>query len=196
MSTAPSKRHFTIAEYLAIEQDSPTKHEYYRGEIFAMAGAAIRHNDISGNIYHTLRNLLKGKDRRPYASDQRISIQRADLYTYSDTAVICGPVQRDQEDRQAATNPVVIFEVLSQSTEKYDRGAKWEFYQQLDSLRAYVLVAQDEPKVTLYFRSEGGAWRYTLITGLEAALELEPIGCKLPLREIYDNVVFGPEEAA
>lgn len=195
MSTAPTKRRFTIAEYLALEEDSPIKHEFYQGEIFAMSGATIPHNEISGNIFAGLHTKLRGKGCRPYGSDLRVRVKKANLYTYTDTVVICGPIERDDDDRHSVTNPRVIFEVLSKSTENYDRGQKWEFYQQLDSLREYVLVSQAEAKVTRYFREEGGEWRYMLISGLEQVLALESLGCELPLTEIYDNVTFGPEEA-
>lgn len=194
MSTAPTKRRFTIAEYLALEADSLEKHEYYQGEIFAMAGATIPHNEISGNIYHALRNALRGKDCRPYGSDLRIRVKKPNLYTYADTLVICGKIERDVDDKNSVTNPRVIFEVLSKSTENYDRGQKWEFYQQLESLREYVLVSQSEAKVTRYYREEGGAWQYLLITGLDHVLALESVGCELPLGEIYENVNLGPEE--
>jgi Uncharacterized protein conserved in cyanobacteria len=195
MSTAPSKRRFTIAEFLAFEEDSVEKHEFYQGEIFAMAGATIRHNEISGNIFGQLHSLLRGKGCRPYGSDLRVRVQQANLYTYTDTVVICGPIERDKDDPEAATNPRVIFEVLSKSTESYDRGKKWEFYQLLDSLREYILVSQEEAKVTRYFREDGGPWRYVLVSGIEEALTLESLGCELPLADIYDNVTFGPEES-
>jgi Uma2 family endonuclease len=193
MSIAPSKRGFTISEYLAFEEDSQTKHEFYQGEIFAMAGASIPHNEISGNIYHALRNALRGKDCRPYGSDLRIRVKKSNLYTYSDALVVCGTVERDTDDKNSVTNPRVIFEVLSKSTENYDRGKKWEFYQQLDSLREYILVSQEDAKVTRYFRRDGGDWHYLLIVGLDQVLNSESIACRIPLAEIYDNVTLGPE---
>jgi Uma2 family endonuclease len=194
MSMAPEHRRLSVAEYVVFERDSRSKHEFYRGELFAMAGGTIRHNDISGNIYHALRNRLKGTNCRPYASDQRVSVKPADLYTYTDTVVICGPVSRDEDDRDAITNPRVIFEVLSKSTENYDRGKKWEFYQQLDSLREYLIVSQEESKITRYYRDEGGKWYYKLVSGLDQNLEIASLACSLPLTDIYDNVTFGPEE--
>lgn len=193
MSAAPIHRRYSVEEYLALEQDSRSKHEFYDGEIFAMAGATIRHNDISGNIYHTLRNMLSGKDCRPYGNDQRICIKKLGLYTYSDTLVVCRPLERDDQDSHAICNPRVIFEVLSKSTENYDRGQKWEFYQQLISLREYVIVSQEEAKVTRYCQTEGGTWRYKLISGLDQSLDLESLDCRLPLTDVYNNVQFGPE---
>jgi Uma2 family endonuclease len=198
VSVASAKRRYTLAEYQALEQDSEAKHEYFQGEIFAMAGASIRHNEICGNLYHALRKTLQGHPCRSYLSDQRFSIRPAGLYTYADTTVICGPLQVDERDSEAIVNPQVIFEVLSPSTENYDRGKKWEFYQQLDSLREYVLVSQDEPKITRYFLDKDGGWHYSLITGLDQTLHLKSLDCDMKMAEIYDNVQFGgpPEENA
>lgn len=193
MSAALAKRRLTVAEYLALEADSLTKHEFYRGEIFAMAGASIRHNEISGNLYHALRKRLGGKGCRPYGSDLRIRIDAADLFTYANALVVCGRIERAAESPESVTNPRVIVEVLSKSTESYDRGQKWEFYQQLDSLREYVLVSQDEAKVERFFRTEGGPWMYELVSGLDQSLRLSSVECELPLAEIYENVEFGPE---
>jgi Uma2 family endonuclease len=194
MSTAFSKRRFTVAEYLALEADSLEKHEFYQGEIFAMAGATIRHNEISGNIFAGLHARLRGTNCRPYGSDLRIRVKKPNLFTYSDTLVICGKIEHAEESQHSVTNPRVVFEVLSKSTENYDRGQKWEFYQQLDSLREYVIVSQEEAKVTRYLREEGGPWRYLLISGQDQILALESLDCELPLAEIYENVSFGPEE--
>ena len=190
MSTAPSKRFFTPAEYLALEEAAPSKHEYYRGEIFEMAGGSIRHNEISGNIYFHLRGDLRNRPCRPYNSDQRLKAPGPGLYTYSDAFVVCGELQRDELNPETITNPSVIFEVLSPSTESDDRGQKFEFYQQIDYLREYVLVSQVEPKVTHFIRADDGSWRYELITGLEMSLVLKSIDCTLPLTDIYDNVSF------
>jgi Uma2 family endonuclease len=115
MSTAPSQRRFTIAEYLALEEDSLTKHEFYQGEIFGMAGATIRHNEISGNIFAGLYARLRGKGCRPYGSDLRIRVKKPNLFTYSNTLVVCGKIEPAEESPHSVTNPRVIFEVLSKS---------------------------------------------------------------------------------
>jgi len=195
MSTAPSQRRFTIAEYLALEADSETKHEFYQGEIFAMAGATIPHNEISTNVLAGLHARLRGKGCRPYGSDLRIRVKKPNLFTYADTVVVCGKIEPAEESPHSVTNPRVIFEVLSKSTENYDRGQKWELYQQLDSLQEYVLVSQEEAKVTRYYRAPGGPWQYVLISGLDQTLRLESLDCELPLSEVYDHVTFGSEEA-
>lgn len=194
MSTAPSRRRITVAEYVARERESLEKHEYYRGEVFAMAGATPRHNRIAGNIYAELHAPLKGKPCKPSNSDQRIRIEEADLSTYPDVSVICGKMEVSPADTIAATNPVVVFEVLSKSTESYDRGPKFELYQQSPTLRQYVIVEQASAKIVSYERDEDGTWRYKLLVGMEQTLELPAIGCRLPLAEVYRDVEFGPEE--
>jgi Uma2 family endonuclease len=194
MSTAPVNRRFTVEEYLVLEEDSETKHEYYKGEIFAMAGASIRHNEISGNIFATLHGRLRGTGCRPYNADQRIRVHTADLYTYSDTLIVCGPLERDEKQSETIANPRVVFEVPSKSTERNDRGRKFEFYQQLESLQEYVLVSQSEPTVTHFVR-DGSSWRYVLIQGLDQSVALESVPCTMTLSEIYENVTFvGPDQ--
>jgi len=196
MSTVPHQRPFTVREYLEREERSPTKHEFYQGEIFAMAGASIRHNVIAGNVFAILHALLKGTGCRPYSSDQRIKIETAGLFTYADICVICGDVQRAADDSHSAANPRVIVEVLSDSTEAYDRGEKFRLYRQLDSLQEYVLVSQIQPRIDKFVRYEDGAWLMSPVDSLEESVELKSIGCRLRLAEIYDGVKFGPEPAS
>jgi Uma2 family endonuclease len=194
MSTAPDRRRMSLREYVACEETSGSKHEFYRGEIFAMAGTTIRHNRISGNIYAFLHRLLEGRECEPFGSDQRIRIPTPiDLSTYPDISVICGELQIDAADRRAITNPRVIFEILSNSTESYDRGQKFEFYQRLESLQEYVLVEQSRPAIVHYSRDRDGTWRYRLIAAIDESLQLESIDCSLPLTAIYRNIEFGPE---
>ncbi len=195
MSTVPDKRRFTVQEYLAREEVALARSEYYRGEIFATAGASVRHNVIAGNVFAHLHSLLRGRDCRPYGSDQRIKIESLDLFTYADTVVICGEVQRARDDLESATNPRVIIEVLSPSTEAYDRGRKFRFFQQLDSFREYVLIDQDQPWIEWFSRREGGTWVMQPLDGLDAWLDLASIGCRLALRSIYDGVTFAEEPA-
>jgi Uma2 family endonuclease len=193
MSTAPQRRRLSLPDYLVWEERSGGKHEFYRGEVFAMAGASPRHNRIATNIVALLHRLLEGGPCEVFGSDQRIRIDAVDLSTYPDVSVICGGVTVDPVDRHAATNPRVLIEVLSLSTENYDRGRKFEFYQHLTSLAEYVVVYQDEPKVIHYVRQDDGRWTYTLLVGESETLRLEAIGCELPFASIYRNVAFGPE---
>ncbi len=185
---------FRFEEYLARERVAAGKSEYYRGEIFAMAGGSVRHNTIGGNVFASLRGRLRGSPCRPYNSDQRIRIPANGLATYPDVSIVCDEFQVDAEDRDAIINPRVIFEVLSKSTESYDRGKKFDLYRQLDSLHEYILIVQDEPHVERFLRQEDGSWVLTVLKGWEAVLELQSITVLLPLSEIYEDVKFGPEE--
>ena len=192
MSAVPEPR-YTIEEYLARERVAPHKSEYYHGQIFAMAGGSTRHNRTSGNIFGSLWGRLNGTSCHPNNSDQRIHIPAIGLSTYPDVSIVCGELKVDPDDRDAIINPRVVFEVLSDSTESYDRGRKFSMYRQLESLREYVLVAQDEPHIERYVRQDNDAWMLTELKGLDAVLELSEIQCVLPLSEIYQGVTFGPE---
>jgi Uma2 family endonuclease len=194
MSTAADRRRISLREYVAWEERSGGRHEFYRGEVFAMAGASPRHNRIARNILTGLDRLMEGRPCEPFGSDQRIRIDTADLSTYPDVSVVCGGVQLDDADRHAITNPRVIVEVLSRSTENYDRGPKFELYQNLDSFQEYVIVYQTEARIVHYVRQDDGAWSYRLLAGMGESLKLDSIGCTLPFSTIYRNVEFGPEE--
>lgn len=193
MSTIAKPPHYSIAEYLAREEQAPTKSEYYNGEIFAMAGATVRHNLISGNVFAYLHALLRNQDCRPYGSDLRIKVEQLGLFTYADTVVVCGEVQPADDDPHCTTNPRVIIEVLSRSTEAYDRGKKFRFYQQIATLQEYILIAQDEPVIERFTRAENDKWIISTAEGLQAWLEFDSIHCRVALQNIYESVHFGPE---
>jgi Uma2 family endonuclease len=195
MSTQPT-RLFTCEEYLAFERDTELKHEFYRGEIFAMGGASREHNLVSGNIFASLHHQLAGRNCVAFTSDMRVKISGTGLYTYPDVAVSCEQPKFEDEHLDTLLNPQVIVEVLSDSTEKYDRGKKFEHYRTLESLREYVLVAQDAPRVEHFARLDDGSWRMTVVIGLEAALELPALACRLPLSEIYARVDFSTAESS
>ncbi len=193
MSAVPKPR-FTLAEYLQRENVATFKSEFYRGEIFAMAGASPRHNRVSGSIFASLYSQLRGSPCLPYTSDQRVRIPTSSLITYPDVVVVCGPLEMDPEDSIAINNPSVIVEVLSQSTASYDRGEKFDLYRELESLQTYILVSQDKPHVERFVRQPDDSWLLTVFKGVEAVLELTTLGCSLPLAEVYADVTFGPEE--
>jgi Uma2 family endonuclease len=193
MSTAPDQRRMSLREYLDWEETSGSKHEFYAGEVFAMAGTTICHNRITINILARLHQLLEGGECEPFGSDLRIRIDDVDLSTYPDISVVCGGPKAHAVDRHAITNPRVIFEVLSKSTENYDRGPKFEFYQKLESFAEYIVVYQTEPKIIHYVRQEDGKWSYRLVVGMEETLRLESIVCAIALKDVYRNVEFGPE---
>ena len=186
---------YSLSEYLAYEEQSETKHEFYAGEIFAMAGASPSHNQICFNLGGLLFAVLRGGECRGFTSDQKIWIEAAGLNTYADLTVVCGQAQYDPEYPNLLTNPRLIIEVLSPSTMDYDRGEKWGFYQQLPSLQEYLLVWQDRPQIEQYGRQPDDSWRYLRVAGWEQTLRLASIHCELPLAEIYSGIEFPPPKS-
>ncbi len=197
MSTVPNSQYYSLEEYLAREEVAEEKHEFYRGEIFLMSGGSPGHNRIAGNIFGQLYLQLRGKPCQPYNSDQRIAVKKYPLHTYPDISIICGKLVLDTADKQAATNPHTLFEVLSPTTESYNRGRKFEFYRSLPSLQEYILVAQDRPAVDRFVRQESGQWLLFDYHGLDATIPLPDLDCELRLADIYEGVVFEePQEDA
>jgi Uma2 family endonuclease len=191
MASAPiQKTYLTVEEYLALERQSEIRSEYLDGEIAAMTGGSPNHSLIIGNLHAELRQALKSGPCRVFPGDLRIRIPATNLYNYPDIVVVCGDVLPDETDRDAILNPVVIVEVLSPTTESYDRGKKFESYQTLESLKEYVLVAQDRPRVEHYLRQDGHVWLYTDVSGLDHSVSFASLGCAVPLAEIYDKVLF------
>jgi len=191
MASEPHHR-ISAAEYLALERQAATKSEYLHGEIFAMAGASRRHNRIVLNLGITLDPQLKGRGCEIFVNDMRVWIPAADLFTYPDVAVACGePELLDAEDAEVDTllNPTLILEVLSGTTETYDRGAKFEHYRTLASLAEYLLIAQDRVHIERFVRQGGGAWLLTETDRREEILELPSIGCALALADVYDRAL-------
>jgi Uma2 family endonuclease len=174
----------TYAEYCAFEREAATKHEYLRGEVFAMAGGTIEHGRLAVRITHILSRELEGRPCRVLSSDVRVRIEATDLDTYPDATVVCGLVQTSAADAHAIINPILLVEVLSDSTEAYDRGQKASHYRRIPSLRAYLLVSQHEPRLELQVHQADGRW--TLIeVGAGERLEIEPLGIGLDIDEVY-----------
>jgi Uma2 family endonuclease len=191
---ANPKTTYSIDEYLAFERQSDTKHEYFAGEILAMAGASFEHNLIAGNTYASLHTQLR---RRPCAvlpSDQRLRVSPIGPLTYPDIMVVCGQPQFTDERPDTLLNPTVIIEVLSPSTEGDDRGRKAKHYRTLESLQEYVLIAQDEYRIEHYVRAENGWWRFTEATDLGASIQLSSIECTLALADVYERVTLSELE--
>ena len=179
----------TPEEYLARERQAETKSEYYAGEIFAMSGTSKEHDRIAGDLYTALNMGLRNAGCEPFTSDMRVKVSKTGLYTYPDVTVVCGEAQFEDAEVDTLLNPVVLVEVLSATTEAYDRGRKFEQYQTIESLQEYILVAQDRPHVDR-FRRQGQDWVLTGLHGLDAVLELEAVQCRVPLSEIYRRVTF------
>jgi Uma2 family endonuclease len=183
-------KRYTVAEYLALERASATKHEYFDGEIFAMAGATEPHNLISGNSLTSLNQRLRDRPCRVYPSDMRV-LCPSGLRTYPDVTVVCGTPQFEDGQRDTLLNPRVLIEVLSPSTETYDRGKKFENFQAIPSLREFLLICQDRPRVEHYTRQEGAdEWTLKAVASLDASIHFPSLDCDIPLAEIYAKVEF------
>jgi Uma2 family endonuclease len=176
-------------DWLAMERSATDQRsEYVAGDVFAMAGGTEEHNLIVLNIGAELRNQLKGRPCRVYPSDMKVHIAAADLGAYPDVMVICGERRFHDERRDVVTNPTLIVEVLSDSTEAYDRGDKFRHYRSLDSLQAYLLVAQTQIQAELFVRQPDGAWSLRSYQEAEASIPLSVIDAELSLAEVYDKV--------
>jgi len=187
MSSQPQS-FITEEEYLAIERGAETKSEYFAGGMFARAGASRRHNRIVTNLVTSLDSQLKERPCNVYSSDLRVRINKTGLYTYPDVVVTCGEELFSDEHHDVLLNPKVIIEVLSDSTEAYDRGEKFEHYQQVESLAEYLLVSQHACRVERYLRQDQKSWLYSEAHEPEESIEIESIECLLALRDVYDKV--------
>lgn len=188
MTALPHKR-YTPEEYLALERESDTKHEYLDGQIYDMAGAKPNHNLIVASASGSLTAQLLDRDCFTYSSDQRVDVRVGGLFAYPDITVVCGEPQYDAEG-DSLLNPTLIVEVLSPSTERYDRGEKFLRYRALASCREYVLIAQHKPLIEVYTRQQDDNWLLVTAQGLETSVALESVGCTLALSDIYRRVTF------
>ncbi len=186
--------YYTMEQYAVLEDEAGYKSEFIAGRIYAMSGGTLKHSAIAVNVSGEMRNLLRRGPCQVYNSDLRVGIMPIDVETYPDVTIVCGEPHVNPFDKNSVINPSVIFEVLSPSTERYDRGEKWARYRRLDSLEEYLLVSQDKPEVEQYVRQESGLWSYKAVEGLDAASVLTVLGVTLSLAEVYDRITF--EESA
>lgn len=190
MSAVSKSPYVTPEEYLARERLSETKHEYFNGYVFAMSGVSRAHNVITVNTSAELRTQLKGTPCESYAMDMRVKVSTTGLYTYPDLVVVCGVPRFDDNHVDTLLNPQVLMEVLSPSTEAYDRGDKFAHYRRLESLQEFVLISQDRVRVEHFLR-QGDQWVIlTELTSFDDFLVLSSIDCRISLREIYDRIEF------
>lgn len=182
------KPYVTPEEYLALERKAEYKSEYLHGEIFAMTGASRKHNVVSTNIVRVLGNQLTTKPCEIYANDMRVKVAAAGLYTYPDIAVVCGEPKFEDDYLDTLQNPTLLIEILSKSTERYDRIAKSGYYRTLDSLAEHLLVAQEEYRIEQYTRQPDGHWILAETSSLEGVVELRSIDCSLALIDVYRKV--------
>jgi Uma2 family endonuclease len=186
--------YYSLEQYLALERKATHKSEYINGQIFAMAGASRQHNRITLNIAGELRAQLRGRPCEAFVNDMRVKVSSTGMYTYPDAAALRGEPRFEDEQIDTLLNPSVIVEVLSDSTEAYDRGDKFAHYRRLESLTDYVLIAQDKVRVEHYVR-QGDQWVLSEISDPSGTLHLSSIGCALALRDIYDRVEFASSQA-
>lgn len=183
-ATSRNVHEHTFADYLRLERDSNTKHEFLDGEIYAMTGGTLLHARLAVTVSSALDTQLRGRECHVYSCDLRVHVRATGLVAYPDVTVVCGDPELDPEDADTVTNPVVVVEVLSDSTEKFDRGLKLRNYQQIPTLGAVVLVAQREQRIEVVFRRAGGSW-VTRPSGPGETAEIPAIDCTLVVDDVY-----------
>ena len=188
------KTYITPEEYLAFERKAENKNEYVNGEIFAMTGASRKHNLIVGNLVRELGQQLKGKPCEVYPGEMRVKAPASRSYVYPDVVVVCSEPQFEDDHFDTLLNPTLVVEVLSKSTESYNRLAKSSYYRTIESLSEYLLVSQEEYRVEQYLKQADGRWLLSDVRLLEGLIELTSIGCSLALRDIYDRITFDEPE--
>ncbi len=179
---------YTPEEYLEFERNSEIRHEYIDGEIFEMAGGNKRHNSISANLVRLIGNQILERDCIVYGSDMRINIPSVKKYTYPDVVAVCGEEIFEDETEDMLVNPMLLIEVLSKSTEAYDRGTKFEYYQTIESFSEYLLVTQEPFRVEQFTRQAKNVWTYFEFRKPDDVVRLTSIDCELLLRDIYHKV--------
>ncbi len=190
METAKKTPFISKAEYFRMAEESVEKLEYHNGRIVAMSGGTVAHSKLAANMIVALGTRIGEGDCSILTSDARCAIQSENAYVYPDLMVICGGEEYEDDRNDTVINPLVIVEVLSKSTEAYDRGEKFQNYRSIPSFREYILVNQEKPVVEKYFLNEEGIWVFGSNLGLEAHLTLDSLGFSIPLSSIYRNVDF------
>ena len=180
---------FTIEEYVIFEDQSDVKNEYEHGKVTAMSGGTLNHGIISNNTNTELSNLVREKKSNcvPINGDVRIFIEKAESFVYPDGMVICGEIETSQRDKNAVINPMLIVEVLSKSTESYDRGDKFHKYCSLPSFREYALIDQSKPVIDILYKEDSSYWKMTTTIGIEKSIYLNTLDCHIKMSDIYRN---------
>lgn len=184
---AYQKAFYTVAEYLEMEKASDTKHEFFEGEVFAMAGAGRRHNVIAKNTSGELYAALRGKPCQPYGSDLRIHIPENTLFTYPDISIICGEITPSKVDDDTAVQPTVLIEILSPSTKNYDRGGKFKLYRDIPALKEYILIDTEEINIECFRLNATGHWELEEYKKLEAMLAIHALNLSVNIQDIYNG---------
>ena len=190
---ANPKQHYTLAEYFELERRSEERYEYWHGEVFCMSGVSPEHDQIESNTVFHLRSRLTGRPCRVFLANIRLKVPTAPPYRYADLAALCGQPQYEKiGGLESLTNPSLIVEVLSDSTEAYDRGDKFTHYKSIPHFSEYLLIAQHRPHVTQFVKQDEGTWLQREFNDLSEVVKLVSLPCELPLSEIYQNVSFAP----
>ncbi|PRQ09095.1 Uma2 family endonuclease [Enhygromyxa salina] len=184
MSEPASTASVPYEEYLRLEREAAQRHEWIDGEVFAMAGGTIEHARLQATLARVLGNALLGGPCRVYSADLRVRSLATNIATYADLTIVCGEATTASDDPDGVTNPTLVVEVLSPSTEAYDRGQKAAHYRRIPSLRAYLLVAQDAPRIELFVRGQRGRWEF-VEAGAGESLVLDSVGCTLLVDEVF-----------
>lgn len=184
MGLAEKKATLTEFDYLESDRNSEHKFEFLYGEMYAMTGASFHHNIITGNLFSFLHSMFKQKDCHIFMAYMRVRVSK-EVLTYPDILIVCGEIQFTDDHLDTVKNPVCIVEVLSDSTERYDRGGKFQNYRKLDSLKEYVLISQNQILVEKYLRKQDDLWEYSTVSEKEKSIRFDSIGLDLPLLEIY-----------
>lgn len=191
MASQPIPR-LTEAEYFAIEEQAEYKSEFYNGEMFAMASATRAHDEVGCSLQGHVNAMLRGGRCREYSQNMRVKAGDSGLYTYPDLAIVCGEPRFLEGKTATLLNPIVLFEILSPSTENYDRSGKFLLYRHIESLQQYVLIAQDTPIVEVRTRNADETWTSAWYESLNDICRIDAVGIALPLSAIYERVTFGP----
>ncbi|WP_338022911.1 Uma2 family endonuclease [Argonema galeatum] len=190
---AEEKKYYSPEEYLELEVNAEEKHEYIDGEIILMSGGMPNHNRITGNFYAALNFALKRQPYDVFVSDQRLWIPQRRIYTYPDVMVVQGALQLQEGRKDTITNPVMIAEILSKSTQAYDQGKKFKFYRTIPTFQEYVLIEQYSMHVERYYKTEPHQWIFSEYDGAESILALNTVPCEISLADLYDKVDFEGE---
>lgn len=190
MTAVPAIRFMTVEEYLEMEDASQEKHEYYGGEVFAMAGAGFTHNQVVANTFGNTYQYLKDKDCRIYGSDLKVNVKTKSAFVYPDLTIICNDPQFLEDRKDIVTNPVVIIEIFSPGTQNFDHGEKFMLYRQIPALQEYILISSMELLVEKFLRHPSGSWTLTEYKKPEDKFSIDNINYQISLAEIYRDVVF------
>ena len=182
-------------EYLALERKAEYKSEYAYGQMYAMAGGSPEYNLIAGNVHTALNVALRDRPCLVFNSNMKVRVPSSLKFHYPDATVVCDNPHYDDKERDVLLNPLLLIEVLSPTTAAYDRGKKFQSYQEIPSFREYLLIAQDEPVIERFVKQADGNWLYTKVAGLDQSIELVTLDCRLALRDVYAKVEWPVQPA-